>query len=291
MPFEDGFIEKRLGAFPSPWMDTHYRVPLATIEAIEQTPEEFTDLLQYLNLPLNDQGNVGSCVGHCGDTVMSLLHNKDEVYDSLSAGWLYSRSRYWANIFNPLIEGSTNLGLMKALNKEGATTEECAPTDTVKPFTMYACGEAHEIAREYMISSYHFVNRNPSDMKAAMYGLIIGFPEKTPLVTAYPVYESFKDAYDGGVVPIPKPGEQLLGGHSSAVVGWKKISGEVYWINANSWGDDVGDNGFFYLPMDYPFYDVELIRTGMPPEPEPKKSLMCQLISGLMNFFNCNGGE
>jgi hypothetical protein len=46
MPFEDGFIEKRLGAFPSPWQDSHYRVPLATVAAIEQTPEEYTDLVQ-----------------------------------------------------------------------------------------------------------------------------------------------------------------------------------------------------------------------------------------------------
>lgn len=290
MSLTEDFIKERLGAFPSPWMNTHYRMPLATLTEIEQTPEEFVTLSHFIE-EINDQGNVGSCVGHCGDGAMSLMHNKDGVYENFSAGWLYERSRFYANIFDPAVEGSTNLGLMKALNKEGAVLEDCAPTDTVKPFTLDPCSDAFERANDYMIEAYYFVNRNPSDMKAAMYGLIDGFPEVTPLVTAYPVYESFKDAYDDGVVPMPKFGERLLGGHSSLLVGWKYIDGESYWINQNSWGTDVGDNGFFYLPMDYPFYDVELIRVGTPLEPQPDKSFICQLLSGLRNFFNCNGGE
>jgi hypothetical protein len=222
---------------------------------------------------------------------MSIMHFKNGVYDDLSAGWLYWRSRFWANIFDPNIEGSTNLGLMKALNKDGATLESCAPTDNVSPFSIQPCSEAYDISSEYMIHSYHFVNKNPSDMKAAMYGLIEGFPEKAPLVTAFPVYSSFYDGYDDGVVPKPQFGEQLLGGHSSALVGWKKIGDKTYWINAGSWGEDVGDNGFFYLPMDYPFYDVELIRVGEPVQPEPSKGFWCQIVDALKNYFGCNGGE
>jgi len=290
MSFQDGFIEERLGAFPSPWQNTHYRMPLATIAEIEQTPDEFTDLIKYVK-NINDQGNVGSCVGHCGDTVMSILnYMKDMEHDDLSAGWLYWRSRYWANIFDPGIQGSTNLGLMKALNKEGAALEACAETDVVKPFEIDPCPEAFEMAQNYMISSYYFVNRNPTDMKAAMYGLIPGFPDKTPLVTAIPVYESFKFSYENGVVPKPVFGERLLGGHSTAIVGWKIINDEEYWINAGSWGTDVGDKGFFYLPIDYPFYDVELVKMGSP-VPVEKMSFMCQIIAGLKNFFNCKGGE
>ena len=95
MPFKDGFIEERLGALPSPWMPTHYRVPLATVEAVEQTPDEFVTLSHFVE-EINDQGNTPACVGHCGDGAMSLMHNKDGVYEDFSAGWLYSRSRFWA---------------------------------------------------------------------------------------------------------------------------------------------------------------------------------------------------
>jgi len=284
-------LDSRLGAFPSPWDNRHYRVPLATAKEITETPDEF-NLLDWVKHPLNDQGNVGSCVGHDGDMVLSALYYRDDlVYDDFSAGWLYWRSRYWANIFNPDIEGSTNLGLMKALKKEGATTETCCPTDTVKPFTVDPCSEAYEIAENFHIESYHYVNKTPSDMKAAMYGLIEGFPEKTPLVSAYPVYASFKDAYDDGVVPMPKSGEYLRGGHSSALFGWKLIDGEPYWINVNSWGEDVGDNGLFYLPIDYPFYDVWLMKIGNPAPPQPQKSTICQILEALKKYFGCNGGE
>jgi hypothetical protein len=282
-------LERVLGAFPSPWDDRHYRVPLATMENIEKLPEEFS-LLDWVKRPLDSQGNIGSCVGHCGDEVYSDLYYKlYGEYINFSAGWLYARSRHYANI-PPHMQGSTNLGLMKALHKEGVTTEECATTDTVYPFTIEPCEDAYEIASAYMIESYHYVNKTPADMRAAMYGLIKGFPEKTPLVAAFPVYESFKDSYDDGVVPMPEKGEKLLGGHSSPLFGYRK---DKSWENPGSWGSSIGDKGVFYLPENYPFYDVWLIKlkVGEPPNPEPKKSLICQLLEALQGYFGCEGGE
>ncbi len=291
MPFKEGYIEERLGALPSPWMNTHYRLPQVKDELIVEIPLEFIELLQYVK-KINDQGNVGSCVGHCGDTVMSLMHNRDGLYEDFSAGWLYWRSRYWANVPEH-VEGSTNLGLMKALNKDGATLEAYAETDTVSPFSIHPKPDAETVALNYKALNYYFVNKNPTDMKAAMIGLVEGFPEKTALVSAYPVYESFKEGYDDGVVPLPKPDDKLLGGHSSAIVGWKLIDGKEYWINANSWGTAVGDEGYFYLPIDYPFYDVELIKVEQSPTPPPPpvepESIICQLLHGLIEYFKCGG--
>lgn len=296
---EDFNLEKRLGAFPSPWDNRNYRVPLAKMTDVDKLPEEYLELIQYLFTPLNDQGNVGSCVGHDGDTTFSTLHFKKEgITVDFSAGWLYWRSRYWANIFDPNIEGSTNLGLMKAMYNDGIAKEETVKTDTKSPFEITVPDSAWDEANNHKIASYHFVNRNPLDMKSAMYGLIDGF-ESAPLISAYPVYESFKQSYDDGIVPFPSSGERFLGGHSSCLIGWKKINDKEYWVNANSWGKIGGTEnirgtstrGFFYLPIDYPFYDVELIKLGEQ-EPEPKpKSLMCQLLEGLMNLFGCECGR
>ena len=287
-------LEKRLGAFPSPWDDRIrlYGVPLATIEMVEQLPEEFTELLNWVKHPFNDQGGIGSCVGHDGDIVYSAEWFADNYpeYIDFSAGWLYDRSRFWANIFDPNMEGSTNLGLMKAMQKEGVTTEKCAPTDTTTPFSIHPCPEAYDIASNYKIHSYHYVNKSPLDMKTTMYGLIPEFPGPSPLVSAFPVYSSFKDAYDGGIVPSPKFGEVFLGGHSSPLFGWKKIDGQEYWVNVGSWGDDIGDNGKFYLPINYPFYDVWRIRLGQPEEPS-NEGWLCQLLEALKKFFGCKGGE
>jgi len=219
-------------------------------------------------------------------------HLLDMEADDLSPGWLYRWSRHYANIPD-YVEGSTNLGLMKALNKMGACTEACCPTDTVAPWDgIYPCQDAYEIAEQYAIDSYWYVNTFSSDFKAAIYGVTHpasykmpdGSDGKLPLVTAYPVYESFKDGYDDGVVPMPQPGERLLGGHSSLVRGWVKKNGEIYWVNVNSWGTDVGDNGIFYLPENYPFYDAWLIHNG-PLEPTPSNCEVGGAMSKLMNFL------
>lgn len=287
MTFEDGFIESRLGAFPSPWDDLRYRVRSPTATELAEVPEEYSGLEPYQII--GDQGNVGSCVGWCGEKVIEITnHLLDLVADDLSAGWLYHRSRHWANV-PPYVEGSTNLGLMKALNKEGATTEECAPTDTEAPFDINPCVDAYEIAEDYAIDSYWMVNKEIGDMKAAIWGITHEAPYKMPdgtqgkipLVTAYPVYESFKDGYDDGMVPMPLSGEKLLGGHSSCIAGWTK----THWINYNSWGTDKGDEGKFYLPFGYPFYDIWIIHNGPPTEPTPSPCNVGNTIAKIVSVL------
>lgn len=293
--FPDGFIESRLGVFPSPWDNLRFRVRSPTPAELEEIPDEYEGLEKYQ--VIGDQGNIGSCVGWCGEKVMEITnHLIDLEPDDLSAGWLYERSRFYANI-PPWTEGSTNLGLMKALNKEGATTEKCCPTDTVSPFSCEPCVGAEEIAAEHAVDSYWQVNAIEGDMKAAIWGVTHEAPYKMPdgslgklpLCAAYPVHESFKEGYDNGIVPLPHIGDTLLGGHSSCVAGWKIIDGEGYWVNYNSWGKEVGDEGKFYLPFGYPFYDAWIIHNG-PPTQELSDCLPAQAWASIYNILNATKG-
>ena len=113
----------------------------------------------------------------------------------------------------------------------------------------------------------------------APYKMPDGTQGKIPLVSAFPVYESFKDAYDDGIVSMPEPGDRLLGGHSSCIVGWKIIDDKEYFVNLNSWGSEIGDGGLFYLPIDYSFYpsDFFIIHNG-PPADTPSE---CPLGTGI----------
>ncbi|HSX02249.1 MAG TPA: C1 family peptidase [Candidatus Saccharimonadia bacterium] len=72
-----------------------------------------------------------------------------------------------------------------------------------------------------------------------------------PFVAGIAVYASFEsdEANRTGVIPVPKPNEELLGGHAILVVGYDMAAG--YFICRNSWGKRWGDAGYFYLPLAY----------------------------------------
>ena len=38
-----------------------------------------------------------------------------------------------------------------------------------------------------------------------------------------------------------------LGGHAVKMIGWGEENGSPYWLIANSWNSDWGDNGFFKI--------------------------------------------
>ena len=168
------FIVERLGAFPSPPDPRHYRVRSPLAVEVADLPEAFDGLLPYQDPSWYDQGNVGSCVGWAGSAAMEITNNLlDLEFDDLSAGWLYEKSRKFANI-PPHVEGSTNLGLMKALNKLGATTEECCPTDITKPWDgISPCAniddpESKHYPGKYAIDSYWYVNPFTTDFQASI---------------------------------------------------------------------------------------------------------------------------
>jgi hypothetical protein len=66
-----------------------------------------------------------------------------------------------------------------------------------------------------------------------------------------PVYESFEsDAVaKTGVVPMPKPGEQVLGGQCVVAVGYDNAKRQF--IVRNSWGIKWGQHGYCTMPYEY----------------------------------------
>lgn len=65
-----------------------------------------------------------------------------------------------------------------------------------------------------------------------------------PVEVAYEVYEDFL-TYKSGVYY--HVSGSLLGGHAVKMIGWGVENGQDYWILANSWNTDWGDNGFFKI--------------------------------------------
>lgn len=72
-----------------------------------------------------------------------------------------------------------------------------------------------------------------------------------PFVFGFSVYESFESqaVAQTGIVPMPSPNEQLLGGHAVLAVGYDDEQGRF--IVRNSWGKDWGMEGYFTIKYDY----------------------------------------
>ncbi|KAK5967862.1 Gut specific cysteine proteinase [Trichostrongylus colubriformis] len=65
-----------------------------------------------------------------------------------------------------------------------------------------------------------------------------------PVVAGFDVYADFHE-YTSGIYK--HTGGPLLGGHAVKVIGWGKEGDVPYWIIANSWHSDWGENGYFRM--------------------------------------------
>jgi C1A family cysteine protease len=72
-----------------------------------------------------------------------------------------------------------------------------------------------------------------------------------PFVIGFTVYASFESSSVAatGIVPMPRPREQILGGHAVLVCGYE--DSKQLFIVRNSWGTRWGVNGYFYIPYAY----------------------------------------
>jgi C1A family cysteine protease len=72
-----------------------------------------------------------------------------------------------------------------------------------------------------------------------------------PFVFGFSVYESFESpaVTRTGRMPMPGPGERMIGGHAVLAVGYDD-RGQQF-IAMNSWSTRWGDRGFFYMPYAY----------------------------------------
>jgi C1A family cysteine protease len=88
-----------------------------------------------------------------------------------------------------------------------------------------------------------------------------------PITVGFTVYESFMSdqVANTGIMPIPKPGEQVQGGHEVLCLGYDAPSKLA--IIQNSWGDSWGQKGYFMMPFEVltaSDTDLWMTHTGKP---------------------------
>jgi len=192
-----------------------------------------------------DQGQLGSCTSNAMANIFKYHLIKDNVAGEKfvpSRLFIYYNSRSLENTVNS-DSGATIVDTCKAVNRFGAPAEHEFPYDITK-YTVKANAKVYSDASHRKAVKYQVVQPNIEQIKGVL-------TQGLPVQIGFSVYESFEsdEVAKTGIVPMPSQSEQNLGGHSVVVIG---VNDNTQLVECeNSWGTELGQGGFFYLPYAY----------------------------------------
>lgn len=201
------------------------------------------DLRPNFNIPIYDQGNLGSCTANAIASLFryTLLANKKKDFDP-SRLFIYYNERVMEGTVKEDAGAYIRDGI-KSVNKQGVCSEKKWPY-LISKFKNKPTQTSYTEAIKHTAISYARVNQTLNDLKLALYN-------NHPVVFGFSVYESFESdtVARTGIVPMPGKNDSLLGGHAVLLMGYDdSLNG---FIVRNSWGDTWGQHGYFILPYAY----------------------------------------
>lgn len=193
--------------------------------------------------PIYDQGQAGSCTGNAigGDIEFEQIKQGKTPFVP-SRLFIYWNERNMEGTVNEDSGASIRDGIKSVANL-GVCHETLWPYNLEKLFDK-PTPECYADAKVNLVLSYSRLNNSLKVLKTC---LASGFP----FIFGFTVYDSFEsDAVAAnGIVPMPQPGESVVGGHAVMCVGYKDSTKQF--IVRNSWGTDWGDKGYCYMPYAY----------------------------------------
>jgi len=210
--------------------------------------------------PVENQSSIGSCTAHAGVGLVEYFERRAfGKHIDASRLFLYKVTRnllHW--------KGDTGAFLrttMEAMVLFGVPPEEywryvIADVDKEPPAFCYA------FAQSYQAISYYRLDPPGTPRDALLSRIKTNLAGGLPSMFGFTVYSSVSQAETTGKVPFPTPGEENVGGHAVAAVGYddkmkiKNTNPEAAattgaLIIRNSWGTGWGDGGYGWLPYEY----------------------------------------
>jgi len=190
------------------------------------------------DLRIFDQGDLGSCTANASAAAFHFCQEKEDIHKfPPSRLFIYYNSRYIEDNLDG--EGCTLTDTVKSLCKWGVCPESMWPyvDDKEDDKPNEKC-----YTQAAKATSARAVGLDINDLKCCL-------SRGLPFVFGFFVYGSFWNIDSSGKMPMPSDDESIEGGHAVCAVGYDD-SQEVL-IVRNSWGNDWGDNGYFYMPYQF----------------------------------------
>ena len=215
--------------------------------------------------PVYDQGHYGSCTANAGAGVARLAYKKyfGVTYDP-SRSYIYDKERILDGTF-PQDAGSEMRTICRTLTKYGFALEADYPYTAVDLTTAPSLAVDQQASQHHDLGGYHRLSHAQDAY------LALGDPVPWPVMIGFWVYQSFEEIKTDGMMPVPGPGEAVLGGHAVYARGYdrtKKYDGGTgMFLCRNSWSLEWGAAGDFWMPaqiLDESETDLWILHLGHP---------------------------
>ena len=216
---------------------------MTTVEPTDEPVPEAFDSREHWNCstPIMNQGKCGGCWAFASTQTLSdrLCINSDGVVDVQ----LSPQNLLDCDHFNQGCGGGDILKAFEYMENWPIHTEQCNPFNGADGSLHTTCQEDDECQ-----GNFEPVAHKCKEGTVKVYEEPLAIKQEImkngPLTTFFLAYTDLL-YYKSGVYHHTKG--SFGGGHAVKIVGWGKTRRENYWIIANSWGEEWGLDGYFWM--------------------------------------------
>ncbi len=191
-----------------------------------------------------DQGTIGSCTAQAIAAMIQYNEKKQKLLNNVTPSrlFLYFNSRLIQHT-EAYDSGASMRIAIRSTNQYGYCKEDVWQYDESKVLKK-PDRAAYRFAGTHKIVQYSRIVQDLTQLKATLAaGNLFAFG-----FTAYTNFES-DQVRTNGILTVPDPSEQMLGGHAVLAVGYDDSEG--MFLVRNSWGPTWGLGGYFKMSYSY----------------------------------------
>jgi len=232
--------------------ESHVMIGLKDPRLVREVIEERAILPTSANvwntsIEVRDQGPWGSCTAFATRYAYLINLAKTEAIVEPSTAFWYAKARLLNPGKVPLTDSGTRLSSVMSVLSACGTLPESAWLYTAQNIFALPNSAPSATTKLTQMRALPISISLAANLAALKTGLSSGHPV---LISIY-VYASFmtRAVFTTGVVPVPKRGDTLLGGHAICLTGYSDSSQTFSFYN--SWGTYTGIGGLFTIPYAY----------------------------------------